>query len=158
MCMVRIMKRILAIAGLIAVCVLAGCSSGKHKAASATSAPSASPTPSFTTTYGQDAALIASHMPDCTGLASGDIGGGGASGMVAKATCTMLGHEVIIYTWKDAASQSTVADVMNTGTLKYYAEGTGWTEILGEDNVAPDAQKQIADNVAKDLGGTSKSV
>lgn len=134
----------------ILVTLAAGCSSSGH-AASRTSTPPASTPRTFTTTYGEDAALIASHIRGCAGVTAESIGNGAATGMVGKAACTLLGHQVVIYTWRDAQSQASAAAVIS-GSLVHYATGTGWDQVFGDD-AAPDAQARIAQTVAASLGG-----
>jgi hypothetical protein len=139
-------SRVKAAIAVLALLLLASCSSSK-KPAPISSAPSS---PAFTTTYGQDAALIASHVPDCTDVAAGDIGGGADAGGVSLAHCTMLGHQVSLYTWKDETSEASAISIDHE--LPFSASGTGWTEVLA-DTGATDVQKQIAQAFADALDG-----
>ena len=138
------------VAALLALTLLAGCGSAPtaDRASSVSSSPSSH---AVSTSYGQDAALIASRIDGCSNVASMGIGNGAASGMVGKAGCTLMGHQVVIYTWRDAASQSS-AGALVAGSLKFFASGTGWDQVLGDD-AAPDAQRAIATAVARSLGG-----
>jgi hypothetical protein len=130
---------------------LAGCGGSNAAHTPSPSPTSPSPSRAFATMYGQDAALIAPRIKGCDNVAAASIGNGAATGMVGKATCTMLGHEVIIYTWKDAASEDQ-ANSSITG-ITTYASGIGWSQILGDD-AAADAQTTISNAVADALGGT----
>jgi hypothetical protein len=116
----------------------------QSKAAAATSATT------LTTSYGQDAALIATHITGCSDVHAGDIGNGAVNGVVAKAECTMLGHDVTVYTWKDAASEDAVQQLLSD---RYYAAGTGWTAGTLEDNATTDAEQAVAKAVMAAIGG-----
>lgn len=148
------MNRTLAVfVAVVAVSVTSACSSSSGKPAP--SLPiSSSPTSAapFATTYGQDAALVAEHITGCTGVAAGGIGNGAAGGLVGKATCSLFGHQVVLYTWASAADQVT-ADQITGSTFAYYATGKGWDAAPG-DSAAPDAEKAIAQAVATALSGT----
>lgn len=133
------------------VSLIAACSSS-HPASKASSGPSS--TAPFKTTYGMDAALLAGHIPGCTGIAADEAAALKQSGVVASAHCTLLGHKVVLYTWKDAASSETGLTLIGSNT-SYSAEGTGWSELLGDD-AAGDAQQAVAEKVAAALGGTVK--
>ena len=136
-----------------AILVLASCGGHSGSGTGKTSASAISPTQStaFTTAYGQDAAVIASHIPGCTTVAAGDIGNGAATGMIAKATCTLQGHQVILYTWKDDGSESNAEAALEAnGSGGYYAAGTGWLAILGDDTAASQA---VLGPVASALAG-----
>lgn len=132
--------------------VLVACSSsgGSQPAKSADSGSSS--TAAFTTTYGQDAALLASHIPGCADVTSIPAGGGSLTGEVGSASCTMLGHKVLLYTWKDAASNAQTLTLIGSETL-FSSSGVGWSEFAGDD-AAGDAQQAIAQAVASALGGT----
>jgi hypothetical protein len=147
------MKQLLV--GISSVLLLVGCASGGKPAPSSSATSAATPTPSYTADYGLDAAIIAGHVPGCTGVTAGDIGGGAASGMVATASCTMLGHKVILETWKNPVSEPG-EDLMfaSGGDATAYADGLGWTQLPGENGMAADAQLRIAQAFAAALGGT----
>lgn len=135
------------------VFVLSACSSSSGS-------PAAKSSP-FTTHYGQDAALLALHIPHCTGahamsLGSGDGEATAMPGQVGLATCDILGHSILLYTWKSAATQDRPEKSVFTGQGAY-ASGTGWTQIMGDDSTAADAKRAIARKVASALGGDVKA-
>jgi hypothetical protein len=131
--------RTITVSALAAVAV-AGCSSSGSHASAHTSPP-------FTTTYGQDAALLLSHVPGCANVASDPAV---LPGSAADAHCTLLGHTVTLVTWKDAASVSPLSSI--NGPTLWVAKGTGWTAMTS-DGAVSDAQKAIATAVAGALGG-----
>lgn len=85
----------------VASTLLVACSSGRASTRQTSSTGSTAPPP-FTTNYGQDAAIIASHITGCTSVAAGSVGHGGTSGMSSTASCTLHGHTVIIDSWMSA--------------------------------------------------------
>lgn len=131
------MKKIVAI-GSAAAILLAGCAS--HKAAK---------TVPFQTTYGQDAATVAAHVPGCTGIQAERAGDFIASASSA-ATCTIQGHKVVIYTWPSMQAED--APISSLNGSQAHARGTGWTELI-TDTAAPDAQQSIAQVFVTALSG-----
>ena len=96
---------------VVGVAALVACSSGdasKPKSTPDTSSAS----PSFTTHYGQDAAIIASHITGCTNVAAGSVGGGATTGMSSTASCTLDGHTVIVDGWAAADDTPDMAALM----------------------------------------------
>ena len=97
-----------------------------------------------TTYYGQDAAVIASLIPDCTGVKSGDVGAGGPS-LTSTATCQLGGHSINVNGWSDPNSNDLRPLLKVSGDEIYYASGTGWTVTLGDD---PTLQMQLENDAA----------
>jgi|SRR5664279_389562 len=108
------------LAAAVVLVTVAGCSSTPSaKPIVSTSASSASPTaPAFSTSPGQDAALIASHIPGCTGVTAGSVGGDGGS-MTSTASCTLDGHVVILDSWESSTEAQLSNDLVALRT--YYA-------------------------------------
>lgn len=139
-----------AIAGGMALLTACGSSGGSSQAKRPPSTPAKAS--QFTTTYGQDAATIESHIPGCTGITSGSIEGGAKSGMVSTASCTLAGHVLILDTWSDAASSDIGATAASSKTTTCYAEGTGWSAFLADDGVPP-AQSVLQMQLTNDASG-----
>lgn len=148
-----IVKRI---ALLAAGCLLlAGCGgSAATITKTVTAAPTTTTAPAFTTTYGGDAAVLASHDTACITVtpSSADSAAATELGIVSVATCTLLGHPVFFETWKDALSQSNFT--LGQTAESYYGSGTGWVAGDNEPSALLTAQQAIAQQVAAALGGT----
>ena len=140
---------VLALFGLAACTTVHPIAGDKYNPSSSVAASAVAP---FATTYGEDAALIANHVPGCKASAAG-IGNGAATGMVSTATCEFEGHQVQVFSWKDANSEFGSNEVNQTAGLPYWASGTGWDEVV-TDTAAPDAQQAIAKAFTQALGGT----
>ena len=161
------MKR--AAIGLITVLLLSGCSS----VPTAVSGPSPMPT----TYYGENAVTIASSIEGCSGVAAGNVGGGGP-GLVSTATCTLDGRLIYVNSWMDQPHGDLTQILTSDGAEMYYAKGEGWTvtagsvpmlqlQVTGDQDAllklsldaapGPDpdlpGQKASAESVTKSLGG-----
>jgi hypothetical protein len=138
----------------VLVVLLAACSPSKSPAANPSSAMSASKM----SDYGQNAVRLAGHIPQCARTQAISLGIGSeqttgpAPGEIGLATCTIFGHPILLYTWKDSASQTDPEKLMFAGQ-GVFASGAGWTQIT-VGGAAPDAQRAIARRVANALGGT----
>ena len=129
--------------------VLAGCAGARGSSVE----PQTSPATLFTTSYGQDASLIAAHIPGCAAVTAQTVSAGSRSSARVISTCTLSHHRIVIYGWPDPASESQATLLLSTSPPSYSARGPGWMEIIGDE--APlDVQQLIADVVAKALGGT----
>jgi hypothetical protein len=138
----------------VVLSVLVACSSG-HANKPETSPATSSASPSFTTDYGQDAALVASHITGCANVAAGSIGAGDTTGMSSTASCTLDGHTVIIDSWKTADATPDFAALMKGQGHLTYASGTGWTAVLADDGATPD-QSTLQMQLTNDAGGLFK--
>ena len=114
------MKR--AAIGLVSVLLLAGCSS----VPTAGSAPEPMPT----TYYGESAVTIASSIEGCSGVAAGNVGGGGP-GLASTATCTLDGRLLYVNSWMDQPHGDLTQILKSDGVEMYYAKGEGWTVTAG---------------------------
>ena len=132
------------------VAVLVGCSAPRLTT-SATSTDAA--TRSYATTYGQDTAVIAAHIPGCKSIVRHSVVAGTASNTRVVSSCTFLGHPIVLYGWPDAGSEHQATLLLGSGSPSYWSSGPGWTQIVGDD--APlVVQRDIAQAVARALGGS----
>lgn len=135
--------------GLGSALLLAGCANGGH---TATAKQAHSSTPSFSPGYGQNASVIAEHIPGCSGITAQQVQASAIASDALVSTCTLADHQIVIYSWPNAAAESLAASILDTGPPSYSAQGPGWTTV--EDDGAPlDMQMSIAKIVARALGG-----
>jgi hypothetical protein len=71
-----------------------------------------------------------------------------------EALCTLLRHKVVVYTWRDGASQRAADQLLAIGPPNYSASGLGWSAVLG-DRVPLAVQQAVVAMVAAALSGTS---
>ena len=151
------MKRI---AGLAAVALLAvSCSSGtrtESHAVSITARSSTSTTAAaFRPVTGQDAALIASHIPGCTGVATGSVGNGGPA-MTSTATCTLLGHLIILDSFTTATATATLPALLKDNkTPTFFADGGSWVAFTADQGATPE-QTTLQMQLTNDAAGLLK--
>ena len=69
----------------------------------------------------------------------------------------LLGHRVVVYTWPNVQGESDAARVLATQGASFYAEGVGWTAIVG-DAATLDVQRQVATAVATSLNGQVEQI
>jgi hypothetical protein len=131
-----------------AVMLVAGCSSAGGPA-SHSSTPTVPAAPSYSPEVGADAALIAGHIPGCSGVESGSVGAGGPS-MTSSATCTLQGHLVILdgFASPDDAS---ISDSL-TKDEYYFAYGGSWLAFLAGQG-ATAAQTVLQMQMTNDAAG-----
>jgi hypothetical protein len=129
------------LAPVVAICVvlIADCS--------ASSTPKAKP--SFSSSLGEDAAILAGHVPGCSNVIAGSSGGL-LPGATSEATCKISGHKVSIFGWPNAKDIARAISNLNGET--YVARGTGWSEIA-DDTVTLSAAKSIGEAFVTALGG-----
>ncbi|WP_206751195.1 MULTISPECIES: hypothetical protein [unclassified Cryobacterium] len=101
-----------------------------------------SPMPMPTTYYGENAVTIASSIEGCSGVAAGDVGGGGP-GLVSTATCTLDGRLIYVNSWMDQPHGDLTMLLKSDGAEMYYAKGEGWTVTAGS---VPILQLQLTSN------------
>ena len=137
------MRRTIAIILLATAALTAACGSGSKHSAATTSKASA-----FRPGAGQDAAAIATHIPGCTGVATGTGAGGDLS---STAHCTLAGHTVIVDSFNGVDVSGIIGQLATSRT--YFAYGaTGWAAIIGDQGVAAD-QTVLQMQLANDAGG-----
>lgn len=120
-------------------------------AAALTACSGAAKHAAFHTTYGQDAAMLLSHVPGCTGITAEAVGDY-VSAASSAATCVLSGHKVVLYAWPSADAQQTPLSMLSGAQT--HAAGTGWTELV-VDGSALTAQQSIAHTFASSfVGGT----
>ncbi len=130
-------------APLLAVLAIGGCSKATHLDLGAT--PSARG-------YGQDAFELANRIQGCSGTTRVTIAAPSASSASVTSTCRLRGHRVVVYTWPDPQGETAAERALSGQGASYYAEGVGWTVILGEPTTL-DVQEQTATAVAVSLHG-----
>ena len=129
------MKRISALLAL-SVLAVAGCSSASHKASSTSPSPTRS---AYRPAIGADAALIAGHIPGCSDVAAGSIGKGGDSSLSSTATCTLLGHVVIVDSFSGIADTANVPALLKDATAKTtFADGGSWMAFTTDQGATAD--------------------
>jgi hypothetical protein len=133
---------------LVLLPVIAACAT-THR----TPKPAATSASSFTTTYGEDAALLAAHIPACSHVTRGRIAAGQTTSAKLVSTCMLLRHPIVVYTWPDATSEHDAELLLSTSPPSYSASGAGWTQIVA-DNAPLEVQRLIAEQVAQALAGT----
>lgn len=136
---------------LLVCCVAAfvGCSAPQLRSAKSSDGS----TTSFATSYGQDTAVIAAHIPGCTSIVRHAVVVGTASNARVVSSCTFLGHTVVLYGWPDARSEHQATLLLGSGPPSYWSSGPGWTQIVG-DNAPLAVQRDVAQVVARALSGS----
>jgi hypothetical protein len=109
---------LLTAAGLLGV-ALSGCTTG-HAPVSLR----------LRTSYGQDSLSLAAHVPGCVAPVRVALPVGPPNSVAS--TCLIGQHRVVIYTWRDAASERLATRLLSTGAAAYSAIGIGWTAVLGD--------------------------
>ena len=150
------MRTIRALAAIAAVSLLlTACGSATHKATSSPAALS----PRFSATYNQSAAVLLSKVPGCADIQDQPLKGGTATpGLVAIATCTLDGKQVLLSTWSDTTGATLAKDMLGEASQFYYAVGTGWVGSTSSTASDLPGQKVVADALAAALGGSTEHV
>ena len=119
------MKLVLPMVAILASFLLAGC-------AVAAPAPSQSPPSKFTVKAGSSAAAIASHVKACKDVEAESVGRGGPA-LLSMATCKVLGHTMVFYSWDSPLSADPTGLLKSNGEEIYYGWGDSWTAFIGDD-------------------------